>query len=216
MATPIFWTNVGVDVQTALSTAQTVTGITKANPGVLTYSGADTFANGDYVLLTISGMYQLNDRILRVANVNTAANTFELEGEDTSLYDTFVSGSVQLITWGASFDTIQNVSPSGGDFEFADTTTIHDNVRKRAPVITSPMSFSMDSLFDLSGTAMQEVIKAYKNKSKRAIRFRFGSGAKMVFDGYVGASGVPTGQAQGVVQTKVQIEAQNVPTVYST
>ena len=52
-----------------------------------------------------------------IANVNTTANTFELEGEDTSTYDTFTSGSLQLITWGASFDVIQNVQPSGGEFD---------------------------------------------------------------------------------------------------
>jgi len=46
------------------------------------------------------------------------------------------------------------------------------------------------------------------------VRLRFGTGAKMLLLGYVAAAGVPTGQAQGVVQTKVSIEAQNMPTVY--
>ena len=41
------------------------------------------------------------------------------------------------------------------------------------------------------------------------------SGHKMLLTGYVGAAGVPNGQAQGVVQTPVTIEAQNLPTVYA-
>jgi hypothetical protein len=75
---------------------------------------------------------------------------------------------------------------------------------------------AMDNLFDLADPGFVELNKAYKAKTKRAIRLRFGSGAKMLLLGYGGASGVPTGQAQGVVQTKVSIEAQNIPTVYAT
>lgn len=216
MATPIFWSNVGIDVQTALGTVVTFTAISKANPGVVTYSGADILNNGDYAVLTTQGMFEVNDRIFRVANVNTAANTFELEGEDTTSYNTFTSGSCQAITFGSSFNAVQNINVSGGEFEFADVTTIHDNTRKRVPTITSPLSFAMDNLFDLTDPGFIEVNKAYKAKAKRAIRLRFGTGAKMVLLGYGGATGVPTGQAQGVVQTKVAIEAQNIPTVYST
>ncbi len=36
-----FWSNVTIDVQTALGSAQDISGITKADPGVITYVGAD-------------------------------------------------------------------------------------------------------------------------------------------------------------------------------
>lgn len=215
MATPIFWSNVGVDVQTALASAQSVASISKAATGVVSYAGTDP-TNGDYIVLTSNGMSQVNDRIFRVANVNAGSNTLELEGEDTSAYDTFVSGSFQIITFGASFTTMQTINVSGGEPEYADTTTIHDYVRKRAPTVVSPLSFSTDNIFDLTDPGFIEANKAYKAKSKRAVRMRFGTGAKMLLNGYFSAAGVPTGQAQGVVQTRVSIEAQNVPTVYST
>lgn len=212
---PIFWSNVGIDVQTALGTALTITDISKAATGVATYTGTDP-VDGAYVLMSVQGMYQVNDRVMRIGNVNTTAKTFELEGEDTTDYDTFVSGSAQVITFGASFSSVQNIAVSGGDPEFADTTTIHDNVRKRTPVIVSPLSFSMTNLFNLSDAGFIECNKAYKAKAKRAIRLRFGTGARMVLVGYPAAAGVPTGQAQGVVQTTVSIEAQNIPSVYAT
>lgn len=212
---PIFWSNVGIDVQTALGTALTITAISKAATGVCTYTGTDP-TDGAYVLMSVQGMYQVNDRVMRIDNVNTTAKTFELEGEDTTDYDTFVSGSAQVITFGASFSSVQNIAVSGGDPEFADTTTIHDNVRKRTPVIVSPLSFSMTNLFNLSDAGFIECNKAYKAKAKRAIRLRFGTGARMVLVGYPAAAGVPTGQAQGVVQTTVSIEAQNIPSVYAT
>lgn len=74
-------------------TAQNITAITKANPAVLTYSGSDTYANGDRVVLTgILGMVELNNREVTVANVNTGANTFELSGIDSTGYTTYTSG----------------------------------------------------------------------------------------------------------------------------
>lgn len=74
-------------------TAQNVTGITKANPAVVTYSGADTYANGDRVVITgVVGMHQVNNREFTVANVNAGANTFELSGVNSSAYGTYTSG----------------------------------------------------------------------------------------------------------------------------
>lgn len=74
-------------------TAQNITGITKANPAVVTYDGADTYANGDKVVITgVVGMSQVNNREFTVANVDTGANTFELSGVNSTAYDTYTSG----------------------------------------------------------------------------------------------------------------------------
>lgn len=74
-------------------TAQSITGITKANPAVVTYDGADTYANGDRVIITgAGGMGQVNNREFTVANVNAGANTFELSGVDSAAYDAYTSG----------------------------------------------------------------------------------------------------------------------------
>lgn len=78
--------------------AQNITGITKANPAVLTYSGADTYANGDEVYVTgVVGMTEINDRWFKVAGVNTGANTFQLTDVDganvnSTAYTTYTSG----------------------------------------------------------------------------------------------------------------------------
>ena len=73
-------------------TPQGITNITKANPCVVTYSGANTYANGDRVILqNILGMVELNNREFTVANINTGANTFELSGIDSSAYDAWTS-----------------------------------------------------------------------------------------------------------------------------
>jgi hypothetical protein len=83
---------------TLLETGLTITAISKANPGVLTYTGTDP-SNGDWMHLAgIGGMTQLNGRYVKVANVNTGANTFELTdihggaNINTSGYTTYTSG----------------------------------------------------------------------------------------------------------------------------
>ena len=80
------------------NTAQNITAVTKANPGVLTYNGSDTYANGDHVdVAGVVGMTELNGRRFKVANVATGPNTFELQdvagvNVDTSAFTTYTSG----------------------------------------------------------------------------------------------------------------------------
>lgn len=148
MATPNFWSNVSVSVQSAIATAITITGITKANPAVVSYSGVTDPANGDIITLSIQGMNQLNDVVARVANVNAAGNTLELEGIDSTLFNTFTSGSFQVVTLGTTISHLVDINASGGEPEFADTTTIHQQVRTRTPTVTSPLSYSMTGLWD--------------------------------------------------------------------
>lgn len=102
-----FWSNVGVAMAnvSGIGAAITISGITKASPAVCTYTGGTDPANGNYVLFTSNGMTQINKRIFRVANVNGAGNTFELEGVDSTTYGTFSSGSFQIVTFNTSFAT---------------------------------------------------------------------------------------------------------------
>lgn len=74
-------------------TAQNITGITNANPAVLTYSGTDTYANGDRVIVTgVAGMIEVNNREFTVAGLNAGANTFQLSGVNSTSYGTYTSG----------------------------------------------------------------------------------------------------------------------------
>lgn len=70
--------------------AVNITGVTKANPAVVTAT-AHGFSNGDVVVIaSVGGMTELNNRIFTVANVT--ANTFELSGINSSSYTTYTSG----------------------------------------------------------------------------------------------------------------------------
>jgi hypothetical protein len=53
-------------------------------------------------------------------------------------------------------------------------------------------------------------------KGTRAIRLSFPNGYKVVFAGQIGFSGVPTGSAQGVVETALTITVSGPVTNYTT
>ncbi len=77
--------------------AKTITGITKANPAVVS-STAHGFLNGDEVAIdSIVGMTEVNNRRFFVANKN--ADDFELEGEDSSAYTAYSSGGFAYTTF---------------------------------------------------------------------------------------------------------------------
>lgn len=72
---------------------KTITGITKANPGVVTTSGAHGYTNGMQVVISgVVGMTEVNGRRFTAANVTST--TFELSGVDTIGYTTRISGGV--------------------------------------------------------------------------------------------------------------------------
>lgn len=215
MATVSLWSNVAVAMQSAISATQVVSSVTKASPGLLTYVGADTFTAGDFVLITAVGMTQINGRVFRVANVTAGSNTLELEGENTTNYDTLTSGTIALITYGTSLSTLTGLNASGGDFEFADTTTIHDAARSQVPTVATPATYNFESFWDVADTGLIALKAASLLKSTRAMKFTFANSQKLVFNGYVGCTLIPGGQAQDKVTTNVTITMFGSPTVYS-
>lgn len=207
------WSNVAVAMQSALAAADTITAITKASPAVVTAT-AHGFANGDYVLLSVQGMYQLDNKVVRVAN--QAANTFECEGVDSTLFETFSTGTAEAITFGTSITTATSISASGGDFDFIDTTTIHTNVKTQIPGLPNPLNYTFDNLWDIANAGQIAMKLASDAQAQRCFKFTFGTGGKiMVFTGYVGFSGAPTGNAQDVVKSPAAITAYGTPTYYA-
>jgi hypothetical protein len=99
----------------------TITGVTQANPGVVTCSGGHTYTNDVHVFISgVSGMTQLNDKTYTVKNAT--ATTFELHDTttgvaavDTTGYDAYTSGGTATrgaLTWpffnGTTWVTIGN------------------------------------------------------------------------------------------------------------
>lgn len=154
-----------------MAAAKTITGITKAAPGVVT-STAHGYSNGDYVYLTINGMWQLNGRVFRVASV--ATDTFQLEdvsggtGISTASFDTFSSGTAEKITFGTSITTATSMNVSGGNFDMIDITTIHGNQKSQIPGLPDSMSLTFDNLWDPTDGGQAAMKSASDAQAKRA------------------------------------------------
>lgn len=83
------------------SDSNVITGITQANPAVVTYSGTDNWVNDHKVFITaVVGMTEVNLQAFTIKNVNTGANTFELRNEadtaniDSTAYGAYSSGGI--------------------------------------------------------------------------------------------------------------------------
>ena len=84
------------------NTPKTITGITQANPAVVTVS-SHGYSNGDDVWInSVVGMTQVNGRRFRIANTTT--NTFELQGVSSTGYTAYASA-------GTAADVFEIASP---------------------------------------------------------------------------------------------------------
>lgn len=207
------WANVAIAFQSALAATKTITAISKANPGVAS-STSHGYSNGDFVLLSVQGMYQVNNKVVRVAGV--ASDTFQLEGVDTTNFDTFSSGTAAKITFGNSITTATSMNASGGTFPFIDVTTIHGNQKAQIPGLPDAMTFTFDNLWDPADAGQIAMKVASDSQAQRAFKFTIGTGGPLVlFSGYVGFSGSPGGTAQDKVTSQATITAFGSPSFYA-
>jgi hypothetical protein len=212
MPTINIWSKVAVAVQSVLGAAKTISAITKANPAVAS-STAHALTNGTLVLLKVNGMRQLDYRVVRVAN--QAANTFELEGVDSTSFDTFTTGTAEAITFGVSCATLQDINPSGGDAEGKTITTIHDDQAYSIPGNRNPVEYAFGSLWDPADAGLAALAAFDNVKGIAAIAFTFSSGAKIYFAAYPSYSALPGGSAGDVVTTSVKLSLRGRLTAYA-
>jgi hypothetical protein len=86
-----------------VNSASTITGITQANPAVVTTSAAHGLSNGDQVYIeSIVGMTELNDSNIPYQVANVTSTTFEVQDYDgtnvnSSAYTAYSSGGTAFI-----------------------------------------------------------------------------------------------------------------------
>lgn len=135
--------------------AQNITGITNANPCVVTYSGSDTYSNGDEVYISgivgAIGIY-LNNRNFKIASVNTGANTFVLQYMDGSNVN---STSMGAYTSGGSIEEVYELATPYAEADLpnlqyaqsGDTITIvHPSYAPRDLIRTGDTSWSLSTI----------------------------------------------------------------------
>lgn len=206
------WVDVSVSMESAADAPVAITAITKANPAVVTSAGHGR-ADGDIVVVAAQGMAQVDNRVVRIAN--TSADTFELEGIDSTEFDDFSSGTFKHVTLGTSVTTITEISVSGGGFSLEDDTTIHDKQRVQIPGLPDATTYTMTNKWDITDAGLLAMQQASELQQQRAFRFRWPDGATMLFIGYVGTNLAPGGAALSKVTTGGVITVNSQPTYYT-
>lgn len=183
-----FWTNQTVLMQSSIGPAIAISAISKASPGEVSTAGALP-ANGTYVVLLVNGMTQVNNRVFKVSG--SASGKFSI-GTDTTQFANFTTGAFRVVTLGLAFNSLRDISSSGGDPVFEDTTTIHDPEDTQAIVSSSPLQFSATADWDPADPTLIALNQAFILRADRAYSFRDPDNSEYLFYATVSAPLNPT------------------------
>ena len=154
-------------------------------------------------------MVELNGRLFKVVNV--AADNFQLAGVDgttgidTTLYNTFSSGTAKKVTLGTSITGVQEFTFSGGDIKTVDTTTVNDLVDTQIVVGAAAQAADLTMQWDPSSAAQQAMIAAFQTRATKGFKVMWPDGAFVLWYGTVGYTGAPGGGKQGVTTSPAKI-----------
>ncbi len=172
-----------IEMQSALAAPVAITGVTSANPVVIT--SANSFTGGEIVVLKApGGLVELDNLQVRVAN--PTGTTFECEGLDGTSLGTYTSGgTVEEVTTFTSFNNATSFNfpepnPNRIDVTSVDRTTkVEVFGLDDAPQITIPMNA------DPLQPHVLEMRKASLAKTNRVFRVTLINGNVLIFNGGV-------------------------------
>lgn len=118
-----------LSVSTADGSSKTITAITAANPAVVT-STSHGLANGTIVYISgVVGMTEVNGRAFVVAD--TATNTFELAGVDSSGYTAYASGGAALPKTMTAVAEVVGFDGFDGTADSIDVTNLRSTAKEK-------------------------------------------------------------------------------------
>lgn len=211
---PTVYTPAGTRIymQSAIGSTQAISGITKANPPVVTYADADPTTGNYIAMFDMVGMTEFNDALVKAANVVGGSNTFECEDQDSTGYGTFVSGNLAVVTLGTEIQVATGFSMTGGEQQFADYGLLWDTVQRRHPTVQSGAQVELPCIWDPADTGMIALKQASDTKAKKGFKILLPSGLEILFFGYVGSSGLPqAADINSIMTTNVVVTLATKP-----
>lgn len=170
----------------------TVSGITNANPAVAT-STAHGLSNGDFVEVTC-GWSRLTNKVVRVSGVT--ANTFNLEGIDTSLTSIYPAGSgvgsVRKVTGYTQLSQILSSSSNGGEQQFLEYQFLESDAQKRIPTFKSAAGLTFSVADDTTQPGYILASTANDDRLQRAVKATLPSGSVISYNAYISINKTPS------------------------
>ena len=174
--------NVKVEVATVFSAAKVITGISKANPGVVSSAAHGLLTGAVGYFDGLVGMEELQGMAATAGAV--ATGTFELPDVDTTNYTTFVSGNfIPVQTW-ATLANATKVDIGGGDATKLDVTTLLDNSKQEENGMLAAQSVSIDMLAEqVTNSAAKFLRTQARNNGYVLVRLTYPGGQRRIFRG---------------------------------
>lgn len=168
---PLVVKNVRTRIQTALSTAITITAISKASEAVIT--ATNTLSAGDWVVIRgVTGMTEINERVVRVKS--PSGTQFTAEELDSTEFTTYVSGgSAYEVTTFATLDKITSLNFSDNPATKLDITAISDDSIKETNGLKGAPTGSFGINQDPLDPGVVAIRAASKDGDPRVIIFDF-------------------------------------------
>ena len=199
-------------MQSAISSAQVVSGISKAAQAVVTYVGTDP-ATGNYAaLIDQFGMTEFEDALVKVGTVDSALNTFVAEDQDSSGYGTFATGNMKVVTMALEIGDGTGFTINGFDQQFAEYNLLRDRITRKIPTMVSAGGIDIPMLWDPTDATAKAIRVAADTSAKLGFKVVFPDGLEMLFFGYIGASGMPkVDNNNSIIMTNVSISMATRP-----
>lgn len=215
MGTPLIGRGVRVEVQKTLAAAKTITAISLAKPGVAT-STAHALADGTVGFLdAVAGMVNLDGQAIRIDA--PAANTFELQGIDTTTYPAFTAGTFVPVTVWSTLSRSSSYNIGGGAAEKIKTTVLLDEIEQQANGLLAAQTVSFNINHEtVDEEALQLISVAAINQAYLVFRITFKDGAQRIFRGQPSMPGEDVGQgalATGTLEVTVKGQVLRLPAV---
>lgn len=206
-----------ISVAKTYGTSVAMSAISNAAEAVATLGAGHSVVVGDYLEVT-SGWGKLDKRLVRVKTV--ATNDITFEGINTVSTTTYPAGSgigsVRRITAWDNLSQVKDISSSGGDQQFADTTAIDDLVEKKVPTIRSAVTMNL-TVFDDPSLAWYATVTAASDSSTPAgLRISLANGSKLVANAYWSLMKVPTITKNEALGTSISLSYAADPVRYAT
>ncbi len=192
------------------------TAASNASSCALTVSGS-TIVAGDYVEVN-SGWGLLDKRLVR-AGAGTSATSIVLEGIDTTYTIKYPAGagigSVRKVTAWTQITQVRSISASGGQQQYADVTSLVDQVTRQIPTVRGAVEMTVDVFDDPSLAWYADVIKADEARTPYGMLLAFPNGSKTVANAYWSLMQVPTMAQNEALMTQISLSYAAEPVRYA-
>lgn len=197
-----------LSVSTAEAAADNISGITAANPPVVTATGHG-ITDGTVVTISgVGGMVEVNDRAFVVDSA--ATNSFELKGEDASDYTAYTSGGQAVAHTMAEVGNVTSLD--GFDGEATETDTTHLRSRAKEFFVGLQDFGNVTLQLQVVSDAGQAKLRSLKRFQEVGVfSITLSDGSRAAFRGYVKSFSFSGINPDGVVTGSVTIRVTGEP-----